>query len=152
MMKFMASSGRAPAKDGEFAKQSLLGNKKKAAPGRMGQFFRKCLDPDNARLYGSFDQRAALNITQFPKIQGSLLIRMGMVYPLVSYAVEKLGVPKDASTEFLGVAINYHTWLAGYLAYLFEIQAGLSKYPIEWATNGFRKIKERLASGNAAPQ
>ena len=151
MMKTMASSKSAPAKENEFAKQPLLGGKKKA-PGRIGVFFRKCIDPDNARLYGSFDQRAALNITNFPKIQGSLLIRMGIVYPIISYAVEKIGLPKDASTEFLGIAINYHTWVAGYLAYLFEIQMGLSKYPIEWATKGFMKIKEHFSHGNAAPQ
>lgn len=151
MMKFMASKRNAPAMENEFAKQNLLG-KKKAAQSRIGVFFRKCMDPDNARLYGSFDQRAALNITQFPKIQGSLLIRMGIVYPIISYAVEKIGVPKDASTEFLGIAINYHTWVAGYLAYLFEIQLGLSKYPIEWITKGFMKIKALLSPGNAAPQ
>ena len=152
MMKFMASKRSAPAIENEFAKQSLLGRKKKAAPGRMRVFFRKCLDSDNARLYGRFDQRAALNITQFPKIQGSLLIRMGVVYPIISYAVEKIGMPKDASTEFLGIAINYHTWLAGYLAYLFEIQLGLSKYPIEWITKGIRKIREHFSAGTGAPQ
>jgi hypothetical protein len=133
-------------------KQNATGENKAAASGRMGQFFRKCLDPDNARLYGSFDQRAALNITQFPKIQGSLLIRMGIVYPIISYAVEKIGVPKGASTEFFGIAINYHTWLAGYLAYLFEIQMGLSKYPMEWAAKGIRKIRERFSSGTGASQ
>ena len=151
MMKYMASPKGAPAKENGFAKQPLLCGKKKAQ-GRIGVFFRKCIDPDNARLYGSFDQRAALNITSFPKIQGSLLIRMGIVYPIISYAVEKIGLPKDASTEFLGIAINYHTWVAGYLAYLLEIQLGLSKYPIEWMTKGFLKIKALLSSGNAAPQ
>ncbi|MFA5930429.1 MAG: hypothetical protein WC861_06115 [Candidatus Micrarchaeia archaeon] len=136
------------------AQQRAVGADKAAAAGRMSQFFRKCLDPDNARLYGSFDQRAALNITQFPKIQGSLLIRMGMVYPIISYLLEKAGVPKDASTEFfgIGVVINYHTWLAGYLAYLFEIQMGLSKYPIEWAAKGIRKIRAHFSAGDAAPQ
>lgn len=77
--------------------------------------------------------KPTLNITQFPKIQGSLLIRMGLVYPLMSYLVEKAGLPKDAQTEFADIAINYHTWVAGYCAYLTEIQLGLSKYPLEWS-------------------
>jgi len=148
----MASPKSAPARENRFASQPLLGGKKKPSTGRIGVFFRKCIDPDNARLYGSFDQRAALNITNFPKIQGSLLIRMGIVYPIISYAVEKIGLPKDASTEFLGIAINYHTWVAGYLAYLFEIQLGLSKYPIEWITKGFLKIREHFSRGSGAPQ
>ena len=151
MMNFMASKKSAPAKENDSAKQSLPGGKKMVT-GRIGVFFRKCIDPDNARLYGSFDQRAALNITQFPKIQGSLLIRMGIVYPIISYVVEKIGVPKDATTEFFGIAINYHTWVAGYLAYLFEIQMGLSKYPIEWITKGLMKIRGHFSSGNGAPQ
>ena len=77
-----------------------------------------------------------------------------MVYPILSYLLEKIGVPKDASTEFFGVGIviNYHTWLAGYLAYLFEIQMGLSKYPIEWAAKGMRKIKEHFSQGTGTPQ
>jgi len=125
---------------------------KRPSQNRARLLLRKCIDPGNARLYGSFDQRAALNITNFPKIQGSLLIRMGIVYPIISYAVEKIGLPKDASTEFLGIAINYHTWVAGYLAYLLEIQMGLSKYPIEWITKGFMKIRALLSSGSNAPQ
>ena len=134
------------------ANPSLPCEGKHATSSKMRIFFRKCLDPDNARLYGTFDQRAALNITQFPKIQGSLLIRMGIIYPIVSYAVEKIGVSKDASTEFLGIAINYHTWLAGYLAYLFEIQMGLSKYPVELMAKGIRKISAYFSSGSRAPQ
>jgi len=66
---------------------------------------------------------------------------MGMIYPLASYAVEALGLPKDSATEIAGMGINYHTWAAGYLAYLTEIQMGLSKYPIEFAANAFRKVK-----------
>jgi hypothetical protein len=104
-------------------------------------YLKGCVDPDNARLYGTFQERAALNITQFPKIQGSLLIRMGLVYPIMSYLVEKAGLPADAQTDFYGVAINYHTWIAGYLAYLVEIQAGMSKYPMELISKGINKVK-----------
>ena len=94
-------------------------------------YLKNCINPDNSRLYGNFQQRLALNITQFPKIQGSLLIRMGIIYPLISEAIEKIGIPKDASTEIFNMGINYHTWPAGYGAYLTEIQLGLSKYVIE---------------------
>src|SRR3989338_10916110 len=82
------------------------------------QYLKGCADPENARLYGNFQERAAFNITQFPKIQGSLLIRMGLVYPIVSKFVEYAGIPTDSASDFCGVAINYHTWAAGYLAYL----------------------------------
>lgn len=108
----------------------------------MDDYIRGCVDPDNARLYGTFQQRAALNITQFPKIQGSMLIRMGFVYPIVSYLVEKTGLPADASQEIFGVTINFHTWIAGYLAYLTEIQGGLSKY----ATEGVVQTVKRVSS------
>ncbi len=108
---------------------------------RIKQYLGGCIDPKNARLYGTFQERAALNITQFPKIQGSLLIRMGMVYPLMSYITERAGIPKDCSTEILGMTINFHTWIAGYLAYVAEIQLGLSKYPIEFLTHTISKIK-----------
>ena len=108
----------------------------------IGEYLKGCVDPKNARLYGNFQERAALNLTQFPKIQGSLLIRMGMVYPLMSYLTEKMGIPQDASTDFLGMTLNYHTWIAGYLAYLAEIQAGLSKYPLEAIGKMGKKIKE----------
>ena len=108
---------------------------------QVKDYLKGCVDPDNARLYGTFQERAALNITQFPKIQGSLLIRMGLVYPIMSYLVEKAGLPADAQTDLYGVAINYHTWVAGYLAYLVEIQAGMSKYPMELISKGIDKIK-----------
>jgi len=108
-------------------------------------YLRGCVDPANARLYGSFQERAALNVTQFPKIQGSLLIRMGMVYPIMSYLVEKAGMPKDCATDLWGMTINYHTWVAGYLAYLSEIQLGLSKYPIELVADGVKKARDYFA-------
>ena len=108
-------------------------------------YLRGCVDPANARLYGSFQERAALNVTQFPKIQGSLLIRMGMVYPLMSYLVEKAGMPKDCATDLWGMTINYHTWVAGYLAYLSEIQLGLSKYPIELVADGIKRVQGYFA-------
>ena len=111
---------------------------------KVRSYAKKCIDPENARLYGDFDQRAALNITQFPKIQGSLLIRMGLVYPLVSSLVEAMGVPKDCSSDICGASINYHTWIAGYLAYLSEIQLGLSKYPIEYAGKLAKKLKNHF--------
>src|SRR3989338_7535678 len=114
---------------------------KKLLVGRCKEYFTGCINPDNARLYGTFQERAALNITQFPKIQGSLLIRMGLVYPLMSYLVEKAGLPTDAQTDLLGVAINYHTWVAGYLAYLTEIQLGMSKYPMDLISKGIKKTK-----------
>jgi len=112
---------------------------------RAGEYIRRCFNPENARLYGNFQERAALNTTQFHKIQGSLLIRMGMIYPLASYAVEALGLPNDSATEIAGMGINYHTWAAGYLAYLLEIQAGLSKYPIELIGKGIGKLKNRFS-------
>jgi hypothetical protein len=138
-----------------FARHGMEENGKLGAPSgeqrsRFRAFFSKCLDPDNARLYGSFDQRTSLNITQFPKIQGSLLIRMGIVYPMMSYLVEKIGIPKEATTELVGVAINWHTYVAGYLAYLFEIELGLSKYPIELIQRGIMKLKD-LAKPNDRP-
>lgn len=108
---------------------------------RCKEYIGSCINPDNARLYGTFQERAALNITQFPKIQGSLLIRMGMVYPLMSYLTERIGISKDCSTDLWGMTINYHTWIAGYLAYLTEIQMGLSKYPLEFISNMFKKIR-----------
>lgn len=108
-------------------------------------YLKGCANPDNARLYGSFQERAALNITQFPKIQGSLLIRMGLVYPIMSYLVEKAGIPKDAASDFYGIAINYHTWLAGYLAYLTEIQLGMSKYPLEWTAKAVSALKNGVS-------
>lgn len=107
-----------------------------------------CINPENARLYGDFQERAALNITQFPKIQGSLLIRMGLVYPIMSYLVEQAGLPRDAQTDVFGIAINYHTWVAGYLAYLTEIQAGMSKYPMEFISNGMNKVKTYFSKEN----
>lgn len=103
-----------------------------------------CFNSENARLYGNFQERAALNITQFHKIQGSLLIRMGMVYPLISGLVDYAGLPPESKTEIHGIVINYHTWIAGYLAYLTEIQLGLSKYPIEFATNFFSRIEKMV--------
>lgn len=124
-------------------------NKKSNLKGRYDQivdYLKGCVNPENARLYGNFQERAALNITQFPKIQGSLLVRMGMVYPLISYLVEEMGVPKDAQTEIGGMVINYHTWIAGYFAYLTEIQLGLSKYPIEFAMNSAKKLKNLFTS------
>lgn len=111
---------------------------------KIKEYWNGCIDPNKSRLYGTFQERAALNITQFPKIQGSLLIRMGIVYPIASYIVEELGLPKDAHTDIFGMTINYHTWIAGYLAYLVEIQAGLSKYAIEGVTNGIKKTSEIL--------
>ena len=113
---------------------------------RTKEYVRGCLDSTNARLYGTFQERAALNITQFPKIQGSLLIRMGMVYPLMSWAVEKMGVPTDAASEIAGITINYHTWLAGYLAYVAEIQAGMSKYPMELISKGVGKLRKSFSA------
>ena len=104
-------------------------------------YIRGCINPEKARLYGTFQERTALNITQFPKIQGSLLIRMGLVYPIMSYLVEKAGIPKDAHSDLYGLAINYHTWAAGYLAYLMEIQFGLSKYPIELVSTTVNKAR-----------
>ncbi len=117
--------------------------------GSWKDYLKGCLDPKNERLYGTFQQRAAFNITQFPKIQGSLLIRMGIVYPLMSYLTTKLGVPEDCTTDMHGIAINYHTWVAGYLAYLTEIQLGLSKYPMDWIGKGFKAavgyLKNKIA-------
>lgn len=111
---------------------------------RVKEYVAGCLDSDNARLYGTFRERAALNITQFPKIQASLLIRMGLIYPLASYLIDKAGLPPDAKAEILGATINYHTWAAGYLAYVVEIQAGLSKYPIEALLRLGSKLQQRL--------
>ena len=110
---------------------------------KIKMYWNGCIDQNNAKLYGTFQERAALNITQFPKIQGSLLIRMGIVYPIASYIVENLGLPKESHSEILGMTINYHTWIAGYLAYLVEIQTGLSKYAIEGASKGISKLKEK---------
>ncbi len=118
---------------------------KKSLSEKFKGYFAGCINPDNARLYGNFQERASLNITQFPKIQGSLLIRMGLIYPIMSYLVQKAGLPADAKTEFLGVAVNYHTWAAGYLAYLTEIQTGMSKYPIELISKGISKAKTYLS-------
>jgi len=67
---------------------------------------------------------------------------MGIVYPVISsYLIEKAGLPPDAGTQLLGADINYHTWLTGYLAYLCEIEAGLSKYPIEYVTKAGARLK-----------
>jgi hypothetical protein len=111
---------------------------------KVKRYLKGCINPDNARLYGNFQERLALNITQFPKIQGSLLIRMGLVYPIASYLVEKAGIPKDLHSDIFGMTLNYHTWVAGYLAYLGEIQAGLSKYPIELISTGIKKAKDLI--------
>ncbi|MDO8642768.1 MAG: hypothetical protein Q7R76_04255 [Candidatus Woesearchaeota archaeon] len=113
---------------------------------RCKEYLRGFVDPANARLYGTFQERAALNITQFPNIQGSLLIRMGLVYPIISHFVERAGIPKDAHTDLYSIAINYHTWVAGYLAYLTEIQLGMSKYPIELASKTAGRIKNYVSS------
>ena len=148
MFKHMQRNEKTNSEKNEFQKKDLLDGKWKNRREKISLFFRKCVEPENARLYGTFDQRTALNITQFPKIQGSLLIRMGMVYPLMSYVTKKLGLPADASSDLFGVAINYHTWIAGYLAYLVEIELGLSKYPIEWAAKMLVKAKNRLTGQN----
>ncbi len=111
---------------------------------RLKEYLDGCVNPHNAKLYGTFQERAALNITEFPKIQGSLLIRMGFVYPLTSYLVEKIGIPKDLHSELGPIVINYHTYLAGYLAYLTEIQLGLSKYPIEFASAVVKRARNYL--------
>ncbi len=108
------------------------------------QYLKGCLDPNNARLYGTFQERAALNITQFHKIQGSLLIRMGMVYPIISYLVNYAGLPPETKNDLHGIIINYHTWIAGYLSYVVEIQLGLSKYPIEFAEKTLMLAKNYL--------
>ncbi|MCB9358739.1 hypothetical protein H6503_02315 [Candidatus Woesearchaeota archaeon] len=108
---------------------------------KVKEYMKGCINSENARLYGTFQQRAALNITQFPKIQGSIFIRMGLVYPIVSSLVSNV-IPQDAQTEILGMGINYHTWVAGYLSYLVEIQAGLSKYPINLIEKGIKKVKD----------
>ena len=110
---------------------------------RFRDYINGCLDPENQRVYGTFQERAAFNITQFPKIQGSLLIRMGLVYPIVSKFVEYAGIPTDSASDFCGVAINYHTWAAGYLAYLAEVQLGMSKYPIEFISSGMDSVRRR---------
>ena len=104
-------------------------------------YIKGCFDPHKARLYGNFQERASLNITQFPKIQVSIIIRMGLVYPIVSLFVVKLGLPTNSQTKLFGLAINYHTWVAGYLAYLLEIQAGLSKYPVEFISRLIKRVK-----------
>lgn len=122
-------------------KESSLGRKYWSA---CKDYLSGCVNPENSRLYGNFQERAALNITQFPKIQGSLLIRMGLVYPVMSKLVEYMGVPKECADEIYGVAVNYHTWLAGYLAYLSEIQLGMSKYPMEWVSAGIDKVRKNL--------
>jgi hypothetical protein len=106
---------------------------------RTKDYLRGCVDSDNARLYGTFQERAALNTTQFLKIQGSMLVRMGIVYKLAEQVADAVGIPRDAATDLCGIVINYHTWAAGYLAYVTEVQLGLSKYPIE--------AVGRLASG-----
>ncbi len=111
------------------------------------EYWNGCINPKNAYLYGTFQERAALNITQFPKIQGSLLIRMGLIYPVASQFIEYTGIPKDAHNEILGMTINYHTWTAGYLAYLIEIQAGLSKYAIEEVTKGSKYMIKQISYG-----
>ena len=108
---------------------------------KYSDYIRGCFKSENAQLYGTFQQRAALNTTQFPKIQGSLLIRMGLVYPLMSSLVEYCGIPKETQSDFGFMVINYHSWLAGYLAYVVEIQMGLSKYPLELAGNIIKKLR-----------
>ena len=136
---------------------SISGEKMTSLESKIGQeskwlkvknYAKGCIDAENAKLYGTFQQRAALNITQFPKIQGSLLIRMGLVYPIMSYLVSEAGLPVDAQTDLFGVAINYHTWIAGYLAYLVEIQAGMSKYPMELISKGVDKARIYLKDKN----
>jgi hypothetical protein len=137
--------GEEPAKEGNDDEQQYKVNDKRK---NLVNYIKGCFDSKNARLYGTFQERAALNITNFPKIQGSLLIRMGLVYPIVSALVEQMGVPKDAQTHVLGLAVNYHTWVAGYLSYVVEIQAGLSKYPIEAIGYLARKAKKMMYSSN----
>ncbi|MBU1201791.1 MAG: hypothetical protein KJ583_04540 [Nanoarchaeota archaeon] len=112
-------------------------------PNKIKQYIKGCLDSDNSRLYGTFQQRAALNITQFPKIQGSMLIRMGIVYPIVSYLIQEAGLPTDAASDF---GINYHTWVAGYASYFLEIQLGLSKHAIETAGKAVSYVKNLVKS------
>ena len=34
------------------------------------EYWNGCIDPKNTQLYGTFQQRAALNITQFPRFRG----------------------------------------------------------------------------------
>jgi len=119
---------------------------KKSYGSRVMDYVKGFFRSDNARLYGDFQQRTALNVTQFPKIQGSLLIRMGLVYPIMSTLAEKAGLPKDYTVGLLGADINLHTWAAGYMAYLAEIEAGLSKYPVEWITKLARKVKGYFSS------
>jgi hypothetical protein len=109
MFKSQFWKSASPRKN-EFQKARLMGedvpsaSEKQNSKARLGIFFRKCIDSDNARLYGSFDQRAALNITQFLKIQLSMFIRMGAVYPITSYLVEKIGIPaiRGACSHFAG--------------------------------------------------
>lgn len=117
---------------------------------RAKDYVKGMFNRDNARLYGNFQQRTALNITELPKIHGSLLIRMGLVYPIMSSLLEYVGVPKDCHTDICGVSLNWHTYGAGYLAYLAEIEAGLSKYPIELVTRGAMKLKEKFRNIRSA--
>ena len=105
-------------------------------------YIRGCFDKEKSRVYGTLQERAAFNITQFPKVQGSLLNRMGLAYPILSQLVEYAGIPKDASSDFCGMTINYHTWAAGYLAYLAEVQIGMSKYPIEFVSKTMEAVKK----------
>ena len=91
--------------------------------------------------YGTFQERTSFNTTKFPAIQLSMIVRMGLMYPIMSAIVEKMGLPKDSAMDYHGFGINFHTWTAGYFAYLSEIQLGLSKYPMEFIGKGIKKIR-----------
>ena len=108
-------------------------------------YIKGCFKRNNGRLYGNFQQRAALNITEFPKIQFSIVIRMGLIYPIISSLISNYGLAETNTLDLFGIEINYHTWVAGYLAYLIEIQLGLSKYPTEFIS---RIIKLKSAKTN----
>ena len=58
------------------------------------------------------------------------------------------GLDTDTSASIYLMKINIHTWVAGYLAYLFEIQLGLSKYPIEGLTKLLSMMRNATGSEN----
>lgn len=105
----------------------------------------------NKQLYGTFPQRVALNLSDFPKIIISIGIRMAIIAPLLFEATNYiLGykpslkiVPFKEHPQFY---IDIYLFIISYIAYILDVIPGLAKYTIEGPISLINRVQSKLGT------
>ena len=108
---------------------------------------------EHANVYGTVQQRVSFLTKRVPESTASMIIRMGIIAPLIiESTISALGYKPSLRFTFVSqypqFYVDFYLFLVSYLAYVLDIGPGLSQYSISGVRNLMSFLRKKIGSEN----